>query len=102
MYTDSTCIFKSVESVKNAIGRTEDTTTDVLTTLCYVSEEAGKRNTDGNEAVRYTHLLYTPYHKNVTTDMLVEYNGNVYDITGIWAAPRNHHLEIGLTRRSSK
>jgi len=100
MYTDSTCTLQTVTGTKNAIGHTTDVLTDFATVNCYLAEEAGTRNTNGNEAVTYTHLLYIPYTENVNASMVVLHNGGLYDITGVWPAARNHHLELGLTRRS--
>lgn len=100
MYVDSTCVLNSISNVKNSVGRVTQTSSTFARVPCYLSEEAGSRNTNGNEAVTYTHMLFINYLPGVDTSMTVVHEDLVYDITGVWAAPRKHHLELGLTRRS--
>lgn len=98
MYTDNTCTLNIVSSVRNAIGRSTETQTASVTLPCYLAAENGTRDISSREAVRYTHLLYIPYREDVTDDMTVTIDEIVYEITGVWPAPRKHHLELGLMR----
>lgn len=98
MYYDSTLQLLQLTRTKTGLGAPEFEAGTGITVPCYVAHVSGQRDVKGSDGVMYDALAYIPYNV-IPADTVVVYDGNTYDIAGVFQVQRRHHLELGLKRR---
>jgi len=98
MYYDSTCTIGTVDNTPSANGMKTEELTWSDPVSCYMTAESGSRNLNGREGTEYTHTVYIP-NMVVSGSSRVTHDSLVYDIVGVFPAPKNHHTELALKIR---